>query len=141
MHDLPISLYESFPLLIIFFLVACLLANCERFFARCEITQAGLAQCVCPSFDSCPLMPDEVCANDTRTYDTECHMLAQACEQRTPLTVVKKGLCGKFAVRCSLENIKTLGYFCFKFSLISVSSLLTEDDWLKTSWSRSRQPK
>lgn len=109
MHDLPISLYELFPLLIIFFLVACLLANCARFFARCEITQAGLAQCVCPSIDSCPLTRDKVCANDTRTYDTECHMRAQACEQRTPLTVVKKGLCGKFAVRFILEDIKTLG--------------------------------
>lgn len=109
MHDLPISFYELLPLRIISFLVACLLANCERFFARCEITQAGLAQCVCPSIDSCPLTPDEVCANDTRTYDTECHMRAQACEQRTSLTVVKKGLCGKFAMRRSLEDIKTLG--------------------------------
>ena len=109
MHDLPISLYELFPLFIIFSLVACLLANCERFFARCEITQAGLAQCVCPSIDSCPLTLDEVCANDTRTYDTKCHMRAQACEQRTPLIVVKKGLCGKFAVRFILEDIKTVG--------------------------------
>ena len=44
-------------------------------------------------------------------------MRAQACEQRTPLTVVKKGLCGKFAVRFILEDkiLKLLGNFLLNF--------------------------
>ena len=72
----------------------CRLANCERFFARCEITETGLAQCVCPEVEDCPVEDDEVCASDKKTYATECHMRAQACASKTPLRVEKKGPCG-----------------------------------------------
>ena len=78
--------------------VACLLANCERFFARCEITSAGLARCVCPVVERCPVISDVVCANDSRTYTTECHMRVEACQRRTSLTVVKKGTCSKCGI-------------------------------------------
>lgn len=73
--------------------VACLLANCERFSARCETTQGGLAQCICPSVQNCPVVPDTVCANDSRVYTTECHMNVQACQLRRALSVVKRGTC------------------------------------------------
>ena len=78
--------------------VACLLANCERFSARCETTQGGLAKCICPTVQSCPVVPDTVCANDSRVYTTECHMKIQACQQRRPLSVVKKGTCSKYYI-------------------------------------------
>ena len=79
---------------ILIFTVACRLANCERFFARCEITETGLAQCICPEVEDCPVEADLVCASDKKTYDTECHMRVQACAVRTPLLVEKKGPCG-----------------------------------------------
>ena len=37
---------------------------------------------------------DEVCANDSKVYSTECHMRARACKLKVPLGVVKKGPCG-----------------------------------------------
>ena len=79
---------------ILIFTVACRLANCERFFARCEITETGLAQCICPEVEDCPVEDDEVCASDKKTYATECHMRVQACAETTPLRVEKEGPCG-----------------------------------------------
>ena len=37
---------------------------------------------------------DEVCANDSKVYSTECHMRARACKLKVPLGVVKEGPCG-----------------------------------------------
>ena len=51
--------------------------------------------------EDCPDVPDEVCANDTRTYDTECHMRVQSCQLKTPLRDVKKGPCGTCYIRDS----------------------------------------
>ena len=45
---------------------------------------------------------DEVCGNDTKTYVTECHMRVRACEERSPLTVFKKGPCGKCGMKCNV---------------------------------------
>lgn len=72
---------------------ACRQAKCERFFAECRFTDTGLATCVCPEENQCPLESDEVCANDGIAYRTECHMRANSCKNKDPLRVVKKGPC------------------------------------------------
>lgn len=94
--------------------VACLLANCERFSARCETTQGGLAQCICPSVQNCRVVPDTVCANDSRVYTTECHMNVQACQLRRALSVVKRGTCSKYFIcywcRHYSKSFTSLGY-------------------------------
>ena len=98
--------------------VACQLANCERYYARCEITDTGLATCVCPKVEDCPDVPDEVCGNDTRTYDTECHMRVQACQLKTPLSIVKEGPCGT----CYIKD--------FEYKCTKLLSRMLFSDWL-----------
>ena len=45
--------------------------------------------------------PDEVCASDSKAYDTECHMRVQSCQSKIPLRVEKKGPCGTCYIRAN----------------------------------------
>ena len=73
----------------------CKRVHCEHG-ARCE---DGI--CVCPTncpslMESVDLSPDGdagICANDGRTYLTECHMQRAACDHGLSLQVLHKGPC------------------------------------------------
>lgn len=75
------------------------------------------------------MVPDEVCANDTKTYATECHMRVQSCNSRTTLRVEKKGPCGTCFIRNFggdiYQNVKFIRDYVDLLSLsISVRTIL-----------------
>lgn len=49
------------------------------------------AKCQCPR---CASKDDRVCADNGKSYPSECYMRAKACKIKRELNVVKKGECG-----------------------------------------------
>ena len=62
------------------------------------------AKCQCPR---CALRGDRVCADNEKSYPSECYMRAKACKIKRELKVVKKGECGQYWI-----------HFCVLFSFI-----------------------
>lgn len=62
--------------------------------AVCVVTQEKQGICRCP--EKCHDKKDSVCGSDGKVYENECEMKQMSCKQQQPLTVVKKGSCGRY---------------------------------------------
>lgn len=73
-------------------IAVCSLVKCP-FNGMCTPMENGGVKCSCIS--GCPRVKEVVCANDGKPYYSECAMKKLSCENKKPLKVVHKGLCGK----------------------------------------------
>ncbi|KAK2165282.1 hypothetical protein LSH36_52g01014 [Paralvinella palmiformis] len=89
-----------------------------KFGSRCEN-----GRCVCPS--ACSLEYDPVCASNHKTYDNECRMMMDACNQQIELSVEYSGECEEFSgsgessdedVECNETNCRFGGICEFEIS-------------------------
>ncbi|CAE1274765.1 unnamed protein product [Acanthosepion pharaonis] len=68
----------------------CRKLKCNKF-KRCNITH-GVAECVCPTYCEPVLRP--VCGSDGITYDNECQLQKDACQNEHHVTIKQRGPCG-----------------------------------------------
>lgn len=68
----------------------CRKLKCNKF-KRCNITR-GAAECVCPTYCEPVLRP--VCGSDGITYDNECQLQKDACQNERHIVIKQRGPCG-----------------------------------------------
>ncbi|XP_036359766.1 agrin isoform X5 [Octopus sinensis] len=67
-------------------------ANKCRKYERCNINRQGVAECVCPT--SCEPVLRPICGSDGVTYDNECQLQKDACQNELPIILKQRGPCG-----------------------------------------------
>ncbi|XP_073973798.1 agrin-like isoform X3 [Rhodnius prolixus] len=66
--------------------------KCE-YGSSCQVNREGLASCLCP--EDCEEVMRPACGNDGRTYQSQCHMQKQACQERRHVKLAYTGVCGE----------------------------------------------
>lgn len=83
-------------------------ANKCRKYERCNINRQGVAECVCPT--SCEPVLRPICGSDGVTYDNECQLQKDACQNELPISLKQRGPCGK----TTWKNTKSQTYLCYQ---------------------------
>ena len=71
------------------------------FNSKCNVV-GGVSKCVCS--DLCPDNVEFVCGSDHKTYQNECYMKRESCQQQRAIKVNYLGVCSKYKTVLFLIN-------------------------------------